>query len=152
MNRVFRTIVPALALTAILFALTGCSGNAHQVVTDKNACLSCHAAGFAVDESASYKMTGAVYSATGQVGVVVSGTKWFYVCRAVGTTVGSNKPPVPILLHGPITITEGEPHGIVLDPGNYLIVAQEGGVVRSQLLVVDPNTTEKPVNTITLKL
>ena len=131
--------------------LSGCGGNSHQVVADRNACLSCHNSSFAIDETAAYKMVNPVYSSTGELSVVVSGAKSFYVCQAMGTTQ-ENKPPVPLLLRGPLSVTEGEPYEVSLEPGNYLLVIQDSGKVVSQLVIVDAATTQKTTDTITLKL
>ena len=145
-----------LALTAmaalVAAALTGCGTKAHQVVTDEGACLTCHKGDFAVDRSGKFSTSGAVYSTTGQLTVTVTGVDAFFVCRAMPTTQGEKAIPVPILLRGPISITQGEPFALALEPGNYVLVLQKDGKVANQLVIVDPSATGKTVDAVTLKL
>ena len=151
-----KTVTRILALAAmaalVAVALTGCGTKAHQVVADESACLACHTSSFAVDRNGSFSTKGAVYSATGQLSVTVTGVDTFYVCRAMPTTQGENAIPVAILLRGPISITQGEPFALSLEAGNYLLVIQKDGKVKSQLVIVDASTAEKTVDAITLKL
>ena len=58
----------------------------------------------------------------------------------------------PLLLRGPLSVTEGEPYAVSLEPGNYLLVIQDSGKVVSQLVIVDAATTQKTTDTIALKL
>ena len=145
-----------LALTAmaalIAATLAGCGTKSHQVVADQNACLSCHNASFAPALDGIFSTSGAVYSATGQLTVTVTGVDSFFVCRAVPTTQGEKAIPVPILLRGPISITQGEPFALTLEPGSYVLVAQKEGKVANQLIIVDASTAEKTTDAVTLKL
>ena len=146
-------ILALAAVTALAAAtLTGCGTKAHQVVADQNACLSCHNASFAPAPDGKFSTSGAVYSATGQLTVTVTGVDSFFVCRAVPTTQGEKAIPVPILLRGPISVTQGEPYALTLEPGNYVLVAQKEGKVANALIIVDASTTQKTTDAITLKL
>ena len=148
------TRILALAAIAALTAaaLTGCGAKAHQVVSDEGVCLSCHNDSFAVDRTGAYSTKGAVYSTTGQLAVTVTGADSFYVCRPMATTLGEKAIPVAILARGPISVTQGEPYALTLEPGSWLLVIQKEGKVASQLVIVGDSPAGKTVDAVTLKL
>ena len=149
--RLVRIIALAAVAALTAAALSGCGAKTHQVVSDSSACLACHAADFAVDWNGTFDTKGAVYSATGNLTVTVTGAKRVYVCQAVASNQGDNLRPIPLLL-SQMTVTEGEPTALALDAGAYLIQMQEDGDIASQLVIVDPATGKETVDTIALKL
>ena len=153
-KRTVRIVVFAAMAALLATTLTGCGAKAHQVVADEGVCLSCHNDSFAVDKSptAKWKSVDTVYSTTGQVAVTVNGVGSFYVCRPMATTLGEKAIPVAILARGPISVTEGEPYALTLDPGSWLLVIQKEGKVASQLIVVGDSPAGKTVDAVTLKL
>ena len=152
MKSAIRILVLTAMAALVAATLTGCGTKAHQVVADESACLSCHKAPFAPAPDGKFSTSGAVYSATGQLTVTVTGEDFFFVCRAMPTTQGEKAIPVPILLRGPISVTQGEPFALTLEPGNYVLVAQKEGKVANQLIIVDASTAEKTTDAVTLKL
>ncbi len=146
------TLVASAAMIAgAAFALTGCSSASHPIVSDQNACISCHNSEFAAVPGGAFNTSGAKYSATGEVSVTLSGANSFYVCRAVGSNQGDNKTAIPLSYQGPIRVAEGEAYALSLEAGSYVLIVQDGDTRTSQVLIVDPGATST-VDEITLKL
>ena len=154
MKRTIRILVLVAMAALVACMLAGCGTKAHQVVSSESVCLTCHKDNVAVDNSptAKWKAIDTVYSTTGQLAVTVNGADSFYVCRPMATTLGEKAIPVAILARGPISVTQGEPYALTLDPGSWLLVIQKEGKVASQLVVVGDSPAGKTVDAITLKL